>query len=184
MLACSSGHYQPASFVFKDFENNTGWSSAGIAFIVGLINRAWSFSCLDCATHMAEEIVEPERWIPVSILSTVAIGFATSFCYAISMFFCIKNLDAILSSTTGVPILDIFYQALGNKHGALCLASGVLLLVVFTWGSQRRTMPWLLAVSHSCCCHIPLQFVSCTREETTSSTVLSGWVSLVFSPTL
>ncbi|CEP21284.1 unnamed protein product [Cyberlindnera jadinii] len=139
VLACSSGHYQPASFVFKDFENNTGWSSAGIAFIVGLINPAWSFSCLDCATHMAEEIVEPERWIPVSILSTVAIGFATSFCYAISMFFCIRNLDAILSSTTGVPILDIFYQALGNKHGALCLEA---LIVLTAFGCNISGMTW------------------------------------------
>ena len=139
VLACSSGHFQPPSFVFKEFENNTGWSSAGIAFIVGLINPAWSFSCLDCATHMAEEIVEPERWIPISILSTVAIGFTTSFSYAIAMFFSVRNLDSILDSTTGVPILDIFYQALGNKHGALCLEA---LIVMTAFGCNIACMTW------------------------------------------
>lgn len=139
VLACSRGHFQAPAFVFTEFQNNTGWSSSGIAFIVGLINPAWSFSCLDCATHMAEEIFEPERWIPISILSTVAIGFVTSFCYSIAMFFSIRNLDDILNSTTGVPILDIFYQALGNKHGALCLEA---LIVMTAFGCNIACMTW------------------------------------------
>jgi choline transport protein len=139
VLACSSGHFQAPSFVFSEFQNGTGWSSSGIAFIVGLINPAWSFSCLDCATHMAEEIFEPERWIPISILSTVAIGFVTSFCYSIAMFFSIRNLDSILSSTTGVPILDIFYQALGNKGGAIFLEC---LIVLTAFGCNIACMTW------------------------------------------
>ncbi|CAK7902422.1 choline transport protein [[Candida] anglica] len=127
VLVCSRGNYQPAEFVFVNFENGTGWSSAGIAFIVGLINPNWSFSCLDCATHLAEEVAQPERLIPIAIMGTVTIGFVTSFCYSIAMFFSIHNLEAILNSTTGMPILDIYYQALGNKAGAICL--GVLILL-------------------------------------------------------
>lgn len=125
VLACGRGNYQPAEYVFVRFENGTGWSSAGIAFIVGLINPNWSFSCLDCATHLAEEVHNPERIIPIAIMGTVAIGFVTSFCYSISMFFCIRNLDEILNSNTGMPILDIYYQALQSRAGACVL--GVLL---------------------------------------------------------
>lgn len=139
VLICSRGHYQSASFVFSEFTNATGWSSSGIAFIVGLINPAWSFSCLDCATHMAEEIYEPERKIPISIISTVAIGFGTSFCYSIAMFFSIRNLDDILSSQTGVPILDIFYQSLNNRHGALFLES---LIVLTSFGCTIACQTW------------------------------------------
>lgn len=121
VLICSRGNYQPASFVFQDFDNNTGWSSAGVAFLVGLINPNWSFSCLDAATHLAEEVGDPERAIPLAIMGTVAIGFVTAFCYSIAMFFSIHNLDDIISSNTGVPIFDIYYQALGNRAGAICL---------------------------------------------------------------
>lgn len=39
--------HQDAQFVFTTFINNTGWKSSGIAFIVGLINPNWGFSCLD-----------------------------------------------------------------------------------------------------------------------------------------
>ena len=127
VLVCSRGNYNTAHFVFVEFENGTGWKSAGIAFIVGLVNPNWSFSCLDCATHLAEEVAQPERLIPIAIMGTVTIGFVTSFCYSIAMFFSVNNLDAILNSTTGMPILDIYYQALGNKAGAICL--GVLILL-------------------------------------------------------
>ncbi len=127
VLACSSGNYNSAHFVFAEFNNATGWKSAGIAFIVGLINPNWAFSCLDSATHLAEEVAQPERIIPISIMGTVAIGFITSFCYSISMFFSIRNLSEILSSNTGVPILDIYYQSLQSRAGALCLGTLVFL---------------------------------------------------------
>lgn len=130
VLAKSSGHYNTAHFVFVEFSNGTGWSSAGIAFIVGLINPNWSFSCLDAATHLAEETLSPQTDIPKAIIGTVIIGFVTSFTYAISMFFCIRNLDDILDSSTGVPIMDIFYQALQSKAGAIVLNCLILLTAI------------------------------------------------------
>lgn len=128
VLACSSGQFNDPKFVFATFYNQTGWKNAGIAFIMGLINPAWSFSCLDCATHMAFEVDKPERVIPISIMGTIAIGFVTSFCYVISMFFSIRDINELLASTTGAPILDIYNQALNNKHGAIFLGC----LVLFT----------------------------------------------------
>lgn len=124
---CSRDHFQPASFVFTEFNNGTGWKSSGIAFIVGLINPSWSFSCLDSACHLAEETLKPRTDITKAILSTVTIGFVTAFTYSIAMFFCIKDLEEIVNSSTGMPILDIFYQALNNKAGAICL--GVLIFM-------------------------------------------------------
>lgn len=130
VLAKSSGHYNSAHFVFVEFSNGTGWSTAGIAFIVGLINPNWSFSCLDAATHMAEETASPQTDIPKAIIGTVIIGFITSFCYAIAMFFSIRNLDDIFNSNTGVPILDIFNQALQSKAGAIVLNCLILLTAI------------------------------------------------------
>lgn len=127
VLVCSRGKFNTAYFVFREFSNGTGWQSAGIAFIVGLVNPNWSFSCLDSACHLAEETEKPETDIPKAILGTVTIGFLTSFTYVIAMFFSIRNLPDILASNTGMPILDIYYQALGSTTGATCL--GVLIFL-------------------------------------------------------
>lgn len=131
VLAKLSGNYASAEFVFAEFNNGTGWSSSAIAFIVGLINPTFAFSGLDAATHLAEEIINPETQIPKSILLTVLIGFVTSFIYAIAMFFSITDIDAVLYSTTGVPIMDIFHQALKSKAGAIGLEVLIVLTAIF-----------------------------------------------------
>lgn len=134
--------HQDAKFVFANFVNNTGWSQNGIAFIVGLINTNYAFACLDCATHLAEEVNHPERMVPIAIMGTVAIGFVTSWFYSIAIFFSMSNLDGLQTTSTLVPILALFYQALGSKAGAIVLeslfiATGIWCLVAsHTWQSR------------------------------------------------
>lgn len=139
VLACAKGNYNSADFVFVIFENETGWKSSAIAFIVGLINPSWGFACLDAATHLAEEVHNPERIIPIAIMGTVSIGLVTSLTYAIAMFFSIRDLNALINSGTGFPILDIFHQALSNRIGAVCLGTMIL---VSTFGAGIASHTW------------------------------------------
>lgn len=148
VLACSHGRYQSASFVFKQFNNQTGWSSSSIAFIVGLINPNWCFSCLDSATHMAEEALEPERKIPIAIMGTVAIGFITSFTYVIAMFFSVNNLEEIYNSNTGVPIIDIYFQSLQNKAGTIWL---MVMFLMTAFGCNMSGQTWMARLCWSFC---------------------------------
>ncbi|KAA6413767.1 MAG: choline transporter [Lasallia pustulata] len=131
--------HQDAKFVFANFVNNTGWASNGIAFIVGLVNTNWAFACLDCATHLAEEVHRPEKMIPIAIMGTVAIGFVTSWFYSVSMFFSLNNLDALFATPTLVPILELFHQALGSKAGAIVLES---LIIATGIGCQIASHTW------------------------------------------
>ncbi|KAK6355346.1 hypothetical protein TWF696_004455 [Orbilia brochopaga] len=131
-----------AEFVFATFRNENGWSSPFIAFVVGLINPNWSFACLDAATHLAEEVSHPEKVVPVAILGTVAIGFVTSFIYSVSMFFSIKDITAVYQSPTGVPILEIFNQALESIPGAVVLETLIIctgvgcMIACHTWQAR------------------------------------------------
>lgn len=170
--------HQHAKFVFATFINNTGWQQGGIAFIVGLVNTNWSFACLDCATHLAEEVHRPEKMIPIAIMGTVAIGFVTSWFFSMAMFFSIVGDFAdIGASATGVPILQLFYQALRHKGGAILLealiiATGLGCLVAsHTWQSRLcwsfardRGLPahkWLSQVHQKLDVPVNAHFASC-----------------------
>ncbi|TIA30658.1 choline transport protein [Aureobasidium pullulans] len=135
--------HQTPKFVFATFINNTGWTNSGIAFITGLINANWAFACLDCATHLAEEVPRPEKMIPIAIMGTVAIGFVTSWCFVVSMLFSIVgDFQDVANSLTGVPILQLFYNALNNTAGAIALEALIIctglgcVIAGHTWQSR------------------------------------------------
>ena len=134
--------HQTARFVFASFVNNTGWSQDGMAFIVGLVNTNWAFACLDCATHLAEEVHAPERMVPVAIMGTVAIGFVTAWFYSVAMFFSVQDLAAVFGTPTLVPILELYAQAVGSKLGAIFLETFIIctgvgcLIASHTWQSR------------------------------------------------
>lgn len=134
--------HETAKFVFTEFINRTGWQSGGIAYITGLVNPNWAFNGLDCATHMAEEVPHPERIVPIAIMGTVMIGFVTSWLFSIGMMFSIGSFDRVASTPTGVPILELFYQALSNKAGAIVLCSLIVatgcgcLIASHTWQAR------------------------------------------------
>ncbi|RMJ06789.1 hypothetical protein BHE90_015285 [Fusarium euwallaceae] len=141
-VPASAETHQDPKFVFATFINNTGWAQDGIAVIVGLINVNWGFSCLDTAIHLAEEVHSPEKMVPIAIMGTVTIGFITSFGFIISMLFSLTNFELVSTTVTGVPMLELFYQALGHKGGAIalealiiCTGSGCL-AACHTWSSR------------------------------------------------
>lgn len=118
--------HQPPSFVFTKFINLTGWKSDGIAYIVGLINPNWAFNGLDAATHLAEEVLNPEKVVPTAIMATVAIGAVTAWLFAIAMMFSIQDFTKMAISSTGVPVLELFLQTIGSKAASIFLCSMII----------------------------------------------------------
>ena len=132
-VPASAPTHQNAKFVFATFINNTGWSQNGIAYIVGLVNCNWPFACLDCATHLAEEVARPEKMIPIAIMGTVGIGFVTAWFFGMSMFFSIVgDFSNLAASDTGVPILELFHQAFTGRSAAVAGACVLEALIIAT----------------------------------------------------
>jgi choline transport protein len=48
--------YASNDFVWKDWENLTGYSSNGFVFVAGMLNGAYSVGTPDLCSHLAEEI--------------------------------------------------------------------------------------------------------------------------------
>ncbi|KAF2491701.1 amino acid transporter [Lophium mytilinum] len=138
---------QSAEFVFVAYENSSGWSD-GIAFLTGLLAANWGFSCIDSITHLADEVPEPQKNIPKALMWTVALGVGTCLPIAIATFFSVSNLDDIVSTPTGLPSLEAFYQCLGSKKGAIALESLMAFnflcagVSIQTWQSR---LAWALA---------------------------------------
>ena len=137
LLACASPNYQPASFVFQDFLNQTGWPD-GISWLLGLLQGGLGLTGYDAVAHMIEEIPRPSVVGPRIMIACVGIGLFTGFIFLMVLLFVLKNVDDAISSTAG-PVLQIFYDATSNRAGSICLLMFPLICLLFATTSIMTT---------------------------------------------
>lgn len=58
---------------------------------------------------------------------------------AIAICFCILDLDKVLATSTGVPILEIFYQATNNKGASIFLLCVLFYLTCAATVASQQT---------------------------------------------
>lgn len=92
---------QPSASVWQSFENNTGWGSNGVVFLMGLINVNYGFGGLDGAVHLAEDCTNAASAVPLALASAVAIGFSTTFVFVVATLYCVKDFQAVVNTPTG-----------------------------------------------------------------------------------
>jgi choline transport protein len=61
------------------------------------------------------------------------------FAMALTICFCILDLDRVVNSPTGVPILEIFFQSTGHKAASVALLSLLLYLISACAVSSMQT---------------------------------------------
>ena len=117
--------YASSTSVWSDWENSTGYSSNSFVFLLGMLNGAYAVGTPDCISHLAEEIPNPTKYIPLAIAAQMAIGFVTAFPYLIVLFYAVPNLTDVLNNNTASFPLAGLYQAATNSRGG---ALGLLML--------------------------------------------------------
>ncbi|KAL4814389.1 amino acid/polyamine transporter I [Aspergillus spinulosporus] len=117
-----------ATSVFTQFTNNSGWSSDGVAWFIGMLSAAYVLIGYDGATHLSETMAQPAIEVPRAMIGSIAVNATLGLTFLIVIIFCIQDLDAALSTNTGFPIIEIFHQITGNRAGATAMSCGVVLM--------------------------------------------------------
>ena len=79
---------------------------------------------------MTEEMRNASREAPKAIIMSVYIGAVTGFIFLISICFCIGDITSTAGSTTGVPLIQIFYDSTQSVVGACFLSSLIVVIVL------------------------------------------------------
>jgi len=70
------------------------------------------------------------REAPKAIVMSVYIGAVTGFIFLVAVCFCIGDITATAQSTTGVPLIEIFYNSTGSVVGTCFLSSMIVVIVL------------------------------------------------------
>ncbi|GAA5983798.1 hypothetical protein JCM10908_005931 [Rhodotorula pacifica] len=119
VLARHRGDYNSAKYVFTELVNETGYSSKGIVFIIGMVSGAYSIMGYDSIAHLCEEMHEPAINAPKVMIGSVLSSLPAGMVFILAVLFTIKDIDAV--ATQMFPILYILEQATRNLAGAIIL---------------------------------------------------------------
>ena len=103
--------------VFTEFTDLGGWSSTGLAFMVGLLSPVYTLIGADSAVHMSEEIKDASIVLPRAIIWAASLNGTLGFIMVITFCFTLGNLEDILSTPTGYPFIQVFYNATHSNAG-------------------------------------------------------------------
>lgn len=182
-LLATNDHKQDASFVFYQFENLTGFSSA-LAVMIGVVQSIFGMCCYDAPCHMAEEMTHPSRDAPKSIISSVVLGAVTGFCFLLTLCFCISDIEGTAHSSTGAPIIQIFYHSTRNTAATCTLASMITVITVVTSVSllaEGSRSVFALARDHGLPCSRVFSKIESRKKIPLSALALTLVVQLVLN---
>lgn len=116
-------YHASAAFIFADTTGQSGWSSRGFTFLLATTNAVFGFLGSDCGAHLCEEIANPAKYVPMVIMYPLLVGLLTAFPFAASLIYSITDLEAVLNTVTGLPLIEIYFQATGSRVAASVLLS-------------------------------------------------------------
>ncbi|KIN07275.1 hypothetical protein OIDMADRAFT_185721 [Oidiodendron maius Zn] len=121
VVAAKAPTHRSSAFVFRTWINETGWENNVICFITGLVNPLYSLGGLDGVSHITEEMPNPSRNAPIAVAITLTIAFVTGITYLIALMFSVQDWTALASTSTGLPLAELFFQATTTVGGAFAL---------------------------------------------------------------
>jgi amino acid transporter len=117
---------QPVEFLTHAVNSN-GRSPYAWAFLLGLLQAAWTFTGFDASAHMAEETTDPRRRAPWGIVMSVAVAGVVGYVLLLALTLAIPNIPAVLNAKdqggNATPAaIAILQMALGAKFGNVAAA--------------------------------------------------------------
>lgn len=133
-------NFQPASFVFATWINQSGWPS-GVTWFTGLIQSAYGLTAFDACIHMVEELPDASRTGPRVIWLSVLVGAITGWLFMACCLGSIQSLDDVINAD--YPFIQLCLETMGLTAAATLLSlfviSGVGQNIGLTTTSSRLT---------------------------------------------
>lgn len=122
--------HSPAREVFTTFADEGNWGSNGLATLVGITTPLWSFLGPDAGAHMSEEMRDAGSVLPSAMIWATLGNCAFGFTMLITFCFCAGDIDALLNSSSGIPVIQVTYTAT-NSFAATAILTLILILISF-----------------------------------------------------
>ncbi|GAB7356353.1 hypothetical protein MBLNU459_g7142t1 [Dothideomycetes sp. NU459] len=129
----------PASDVFLNFENAGGWSTVGLALMIGQVTPVGALGCSDAAVHMAEEVKDAGLSVPRAMMWTFWVNGIMGLIMMVTLVFAMPNVQDALHDPTSFPFMYVLRQALPDQGVIIMTVLMMFLLMMGNISYQAST---------------------------------------------
>jgi amino acid transporter len=135
LLVCAGDNKVSTKDAFTLFENNSGWTNNGWAFLLSFTAPMWTLTGYDSACHVSEEVTQSARAAPLAILIGVAGTAGLGWILLIAASFATSSVSDVLGTTLPLAMGQLFLDTLG-KRGMLTIWSFIIVVQFVTGAAQ------------------------------------------------
>ncbi len=133
--------------VLTTFSSN-GWSSPGVASLVGISAAVGDVIGADSSVHLAEELKNASWILPRSMIATAVMNYVFGFItisiavppnfknprltdsHIVTLVMCLGNLDDAINSPIGQPYVEVLLNATRSSGATIALTTVMLVLLI------------------------------------------------------
>jgi amino acid transporter len=131
---------QSAHAVFIEFVNQSGWSSDGLVFFLALLPAYAALAGLDNATHLTDELENPQKQVPQVIIGSFFMNFFTALPMIVVYQFCNVDPESLLDPIGGQPMIQLMLNAFHSLP--LTIATTAIMIYGFFVSSAASMITW------------------------------------------
>lgn len=122
-LLATLDYRHDGKYIFTHYTNETGFSSHGYVFILGLLQSAYTFTGYDGVTHLAEESTgDASKLIPKALVTVVGSGIIYGFVFVIIICAVLGDAESLTSSPTGSAYIQLVLNCTKNDAALIILS--------------------------------------------------------------
>ncbi|KAM7211553.1 amino acid transporter [Rhypophila decipiens] len=131
LWALNTANRATASDVFTKFDDQMGWGNNGLAVLVGLLGPSGSFVGIEAGVHMSEEVRDAAYVVPGAMMWTWLGNGLLGWVMGITFCFCVTDVMGVLTTPTGVPFIQVFYDTTGSVAASSAMACIMIVIGIF-----------------------------------------------------
>lgn len=98
--------------------------------MVGLVTSASALAGGDAAAHMAEESRNAPKILPKAMIWSIVTNGVMGLILLITFLYTMGDITVALQSPTGLPLVEVFRNAIGSDSGATAIVSMITSLII------------------------------------------------------
>lgn len=132
LVACAD-HTNSAKTVFTHYDPSASGWGPGWAFLIGLLQAAYTLTGYGMVASMCEEVQNPEREVPKGMILSVAAAGVTGIIFLLPVLFTLPldKIKYLLDAPGGMPMGLLFKLVTGSAAGGFALLLLLLGILFF-----------------------------------------------------